>query len=62
MITVRREPKRLTFVVWGNADPAMLRGRNALMWAFAEAGNGKIEGQSASDFRQQAELPDELRG
>jgi hypothetical protein len=62
MITVRREPRRVVFVVWGNADTNMLRARNALMWAFAEAGNGAIEGQAASDFRQQADLPDGLRG
>jgi hypothetical protein len=62
MITVRREPSRVVFVVWGNADPNMLRARNALMWAFAAAGGGTIDGgPSAADFRQQADLPDELR-
>src|SRR5262245_59595913 len=60
MITVRREPQRLTFVVWGNADAAMLRDRNALMWAFAEAGNGMIDGADAATFRQTADLPDEV--
>src|SRR5689334_19949965 len=43
METVRREPGRLTFVVWGNAESGMLRARNALMWAFAEAGAGRID-------------------
>src|SRR5688572_27186115 len=61
MITVRREPGRLTFVVWGNADAAMLRGRNALIWAFAEAGGGTIDDQPAAEFRKGADLPDELR-
>jgi hypothetical protein len=60
MITVRREPRRVVFVVWGNADPPMLRSRNALMWAFGEAGNGKIEDQTAADFREHADVPDEL--
>ena len=62
MVTLRREARRVTFVVWGNADPAMLRARNALMWAFAEAGDGKVDGELGSgDFRASAELPDELR-
>jgi hypothetical protein len=59
MVTVLREPRRVTFVVWGNADAGMIRGRNALIWAFAEAGSGQVDGQqSPSDFRTSADLPD----
>lgn len=62
MVTVRREPGRAIFVIWGNADAALLRGRNALIWAFAEAGQGLVEGsQSAADFFQTADLPTELQ-
>jgi hypothetical protein len=43
MITVRREADRLFFVVWGNAEPALLQARDLMMTAFAEAGNGKVE-------------------
>src|ERR1700730_18597864 len=39
MITIRREPQRLVFVTWGNADAEMLKAWNALTWAFAEVGN-----------------------
>jgi hypothetical protein len=42
MVTLRRESDRVHFVVWGNADEAMLQARNALMAAFAEAGNGEV--------------------
>jgi hypothetical protein len=62
MVTLRREPGRVTFVVWGNADAAMLRARNALMWAFAEAGSGQVDGtQAAEEFRQSADVPEEIR-
>jgi hypothetical protein len=66
MVTVRREPDRVRLVTWGNADAAMQQAWNALAWAFAEAGGGRVEsedgGQSAADFRRQADLPDALRG
>lgn len=63
MVTVRREPDRVRLVTWGNADVAMLQAWNALTWAFAEAGGGRVEGtQSAADFRRQADLPSGLRG
>jgi hypothetical protein len=62
MVTLRREPGRITFIVWGNADAGLLRGRNALIWAFAEVGGGAVEGKSAADFRGTAELPAELHG
>ncbi len=65
MVTVRREADRVRLVTWGNADPAMQQAWNALAWAFAEAGDGRIEsadgGQSAAEFRGQADLPSALR-
>ena len=64
MVTVRNEQGRLVFVTWGNADPALFQAWNALAWAFAEAGNGRIEtGQAAltpGEFRRQADLPGKL--
>jgi hypothetical protein len=66
MVTIRREPERVRLVTWGNADAAMLQAWNALVWAFAAAGDGLIEApegpQSAADFRRQADLPSTLRG
>src|SRR5439155_2636339 len=60
MVTVRREPERVRLLTWGNADAAMLQAWNALAWAFAAAGAGRIEGtegaQAADDFRPQADL------
>ena len=65
MVTVRREPDRVRLVTWGNADAAMLQAWNALAWAFAEAGGGRVEGAegvlSADEFRRQADLPSALR-
>jgi hypothetical protein len=65
MITIRREPQRLVFVTWGNADVEMQKAWNALTWAFAEVGNGVIEtgheGLSAAQFRGQVALPESLR-
>lgn len=43
MITVRREPNRLVFVTWGNADAQLLEQRNALALACADAGSGAVE-------------------
>src|SRR5262245_23072946 len=43
MVTVRREPGRLVFVTWGNADLPLRQAWNALAWAFAEAGGGQVE-------------------
>jgi hypothetical protein len=65
MVTVRREADRVRLVTWGNADAALLQAWNALAWAFAEAGGGRVEsagaGQSAADFRREADLPPALR-
>jgi hypothetical protein len=66
MVTVRREPDRVRLVTWGNADAALLQAWNALAWAFAEAGGGRVAGEkdalSAGDFRRQTDLPPALRG
>jgi hypothetical protein len=43
MVTVRRELDRVVLVVWGNADAALLEAWNTITWAFAEAGNGRID-------------------
>jgi hypothetical protein len=65
MVTIRRAADRVTHVTWGNAEPALLRMRNALIWAFAEAGGGRIQTeqgeQTAEEFLANAELPSGLR-
>lgn len=43
MVTLRREPAALVCVVWGNADPALLRSRDRLAWACAAATGGTVE-------------------
>jgi hypothetical protein len=54
MVTARREPDRVVLTVWGNADAGLVQAWNALTWAFAEAGNGKIHTadglQSAAEY------------
>ena len=66
MVTLRRDPDRITLVVWGNADRGLLQARNALAAAFADSGGGQIETDggtlSATQFRGTADLPDGLRG
>ena len=61
MVTLRREGGRVVCVTWGNADAAMLQAWNALAWALAEAGGGRVESPEgplpAADFRRQADLP-----
>lgn len=65
MVTVRREDERLVFVIWGNADAAMVQVWNALVWAFAELGGGQIEtpeGRIDSHaYRERSDLPAALR-
>jgi hypothetical protein len=65
MVTIRREADRVRLVTWGNAEAALLQAWNALAWAFAEAGGGRVESaqgeQSAADFRREADLPPALR-
>jgi hypothetical protein len=65
MVTVRRDGQRLVFVTWGNADGDMRQAWNAVTWAFAAAGDGKVQMADASvaaaEFLQRAELPATLR-
>jgi hypothetical protein len=61
MITLRRDRDRIQTVTWGNADAAMVRAWNALTWAVAEAGQGKVVSPSgsltAAEYRNTANLP-----
>jgi hypothetical protein len=65
MVTLRREPDRVVCVTWGNAEGDLLRAWNALTWAVAEAGGGRVESRTgpltAADFRRTADLPAALR-
>jgi hypothetical protein len=65
MVTVRREADRVVCVTWGNADAALRQAWNAVAWAFAEAGGGKVEEEDgpldAAAFRGKADLPAALR-
>jgi hypothetical protein len=66
MLTIRREQNRVVLITWGDIDAPMVRTRNALAWAFAESGNGRIQTDqgdlAAVDFLRSADLPAELRG
>ncbi len=65
MVTIRRAADRVILVTWGNAEPALLSMRNALAWAFAEAGGGNIQTeqgeQTAEMFMASADLPSGMR-
>lgn len=65
MITLRRQPGRLTTVTWGNAERLLAQAWNAVTWACAEAGSGKVLSEkgplSAGDYRRAADLPESLR-
>lgn len=54
MLTLRVGPGSLTCVVWGNADDALRSDWDALCWACAAAGAGRIESadgiQTADQF------------
>jgi hypothetical protein len=43
MVTVRRSAAAVTLVIWGNADAELLRVRDVLAAAFAEAGGGEVK-------------------
>ena len=61
MITVRREPARLVFVTWGNADRNLLQAWNALTWASAILGKGAIHTEkgvrNTDEFQREVDLP-----
>jgi hypothetical protein len=65
MVTLRREADRVVCVTWGNADATLVQAWNALAWAFAEAGGGRVVSAAgplaAADFRHSADLPPSLR-
>jgi hypothetical protein len=65
MVTVRREGNRLTFVVWSNAGVELRQAANAVAWACAEAGAGRVDAADgpvdAAAFLHAAELPAALR-
>jgi hypothetical protein len=65
MVTLRREAGRIVCVTWGNADAALRQAWNALAWACAAAGGGRVETSdgplTAEEFQRRAELPEGLR-
>jgi hypothetical protein len=60
MVTLRRTPAGVGVVVWGNADPSLQAAANALLWAVADAGGGRVETpagpRSADEFAREAGL------
>jgi hypothetical protein len=66
MITLRREPGAVVLVAWGNAEASLRQAWQALAWACAEAGSGRVQTPqgpvSAAEFLQSADLPPGLRG
>jgi len=65
MVTLRRQEDRVLVITWGNADQPLRETWNAVAWAVAEVGSGRIEAlagpMTAAEFRQGAELPSALR-
>jgi hypothetical protein len=61
MITLRRTPAGMGVTVWGNADPALLAAANALLWAVADVGGGRVEtpagSVTAAQFARAVPLP-----
>jgi hypothetical protein len=65
MVTLRRDGEHLVFVTWGNADASMVQAWNALVWAFAQVGDGRVETPEgfldARAYQERMELPAGLR-
>ncbi len=65
MITMRHDGERLTFVTWGNAERPLLEAWNALVWACAHLGAGRIHSdtgsRSASEYQRVSDLPAVLK-
>ena len=65
MVTVRRAAEKLVFVTWGNADATLSQAWNALVWAFAEVGGGRVDTPQgpldAVTYRASVDLPPPLR-
>lgn len=60
MVTLRRDSDGLRAVTWGNADASLRQAWNAVAWAAAHAGTGRVDALPAADFRRQADLPPAL--
>jgi hypothetical protein len=64
MVNIRRGDRQVELIVWGNADPGLRQLWNALAWAFAESGAGRVATPNgpldATTFRARAELPDNV--
>jgi hypothetical protein len=60
MVTLRRQGDDWVLVTWGNADAGLRQAWNALAWACAESGGGRVqtpEGElDAAEFRRRAAL------
>ncbi|MFO0821616.1 MAG: hypothetical protein U0792_00485 [Gemmataceae bacterium] len=58
MVTIRRAPRSLTCVIWGNADPALNAAWAKVIWACAAAGDGHIEPEleAAEEFAKSTGL------
>jgi len=59
MVTIRATPAGWDCVIWGNADPALIRSWHSACWAIAAAGQGRVsleggESFSAEEFRARA--------
>jgi hypothetical protein len=61
MITAVRKPGQVRLVTWGNADAAMIEAWNALAWAYAECGQGRVTTEDGSltplEFHVKVQLP-----
>lgn len=57
MVTIRREGSKLTFVIWGDSEPEMVRDWNLITWAYANLGNVMVQtgtgAVTAEDFYEQ---------
>jgi hypothetical protein len=66
IISLRREGNDLVCVVWANADPGLTQAWNALAWACAQCGDGRVQTPQgpcdAGQFRKRIELPPGLGG
>jgi hypothetical protein len=65
MVTLRRHGNHVSFVTWGNADTAMQRAWNALVWAFAHLGGGRVVtpggALSADEYFRANDLPESIK-
>jgi hypothetical protein len=65
MVALKRQSECIALTIWGNADANLRQGWNALAWALAEIGQGRVESAEsnldANAFRRAAELPKALR-